>query len=345
MSPLAQADLFKSNSPFGVPKREFLPVEEAFIPSVEVETDQIITLRFDIEEGYYLYKDKFQFKVNEESASVDTVDLPAGKEKDDPLFGLTEVYDHDIEVPIKLARSDKNAGEIKLNVAYQGCAEDGICYPPMKVDLIAALPAMQAITEEPVSKAGLSTQMSESIPQQTEATPKLSETDSIAASLASKPLLASLAIFFGFGLALSLTPCVFPMIPILSGILIGQGTQLSSRKSFLVSLAYVLGMAVTYAIVGVIAGVFGKKPASCFPGTLGARTFQWCIRRTGTVHVWLLQHSASKRLANPPQSDERKPGWWHIKWRTDHGYFLCDHCRSLCCSSTSWCPDLYRAKW
>lgn len=274
LSPLAHADLFKSNSPFGIPKREFLPVEEAFVPLLEQNGASQLSLRFDIEDGYYLYKDKFKFVIADDGVDVAAVELPTGKEKDDPLFGLTEVYDHDIVIPISLTRENTDPTELTLNVAYQGCAEDGICYPPMNVDLPIILAAQSA--EDSTGRAGAATPVSKSTTEkggadlnQNADLTALSETDSIAASLANKPLLVSLAIFFGFGLALSLTPCVFPMIPILSGILIGQGadqgTTLSPKKSFLISLAYVIGMAATYAIVGaVVGGVFETNLQAAF---------------------------------------------------------------------------------
>lgn len=261
----AHADLFSKDAPFGIPKREFLPVEEAFIPNVENVNDRQINITFDVQEGYYLYKDKFKFSVDEGNATqISLVELPKGKEKDDPLFGLTEVYSQDISIPITLTHESKVPSSLNLTVAYQGCAEDGICYPPQTVSLPINFGSE---TDQSSSNASTTTKLNSTDLDSPNTTstplPALSQTDSIAAGLASRPVI-SLLLFFGFGLALSLTPCVFPMIPILSGILIGQGQLLSARKSFFISVAYVLGMAITYAIVGIIAGLFGKNLQAAF---------------------------------------------------------------------------------
>lgn len=275
-APISQADLFTDKLGFGVDKRSFLPVDEAFVGSIEHSENDTLIARWHIEEGYYLYKDKFQFTSQNPSITISSVGLPTGKVKNDPLFGKVEVYYGDIEIPLQITRSaalqESGQGEqnLDLEVASQGCAEDGICYPPIKNMMSVALAANVA---NPNSKS-VGIPVPETLPETSRTQPttepasdqSLSNTDSIAASLAEKPLLISLALFFGFGLALSLTPCVFPMIPILSGILVGQldKGQITTRKSFALSLAYVLGMALTYAVIGVIAGSFGKNLQAAF---------------------------------------------------------------------------------
>lgn len=250
ISSSVSAGLFSDELGFGTQKKKFLSEDEAFVISIEADESRsnVAIINFDVQKGYYLYKDKFTFTSSDEGISIESVNLPKGKVKDDPLFGKVEVYNEPIFVPVHITRKNSAAQEINITVAYQGCAEDGICYPPLNKTL-------------PVSFAAVLDQKVElnstNIDQNTDQ--ELSESDSIAALLADKPLLISLALFFGFGLALSLTPCVYPMIPILSGILVGQGVNLTTRKSFMLALAYVLGMAITYAIVGVIAGIFGHN--------------------------------------------------------------------------------------
>ncbi len=258
----ALAGLFSNDLGFGNQKREFLPADEAFIVSLETAAQDQVNINFNIKDGYYLYKDKFKFRLHDEKVSIKNVVLPKGDEKDDPLFGKVEVYHGAVTIPVQFARSSSQPLEIEIEVAYQGCAEDGICYPPMKKLLPLTLAAAETTnSSEPVNPFN-SNQLQQTTGLKNKTT--LSESDSIAATLANKSLLLNLLAFLGFGLALSLTPCVYPMIPILSGILVGQGVKTTARKSFMLSLAYVLGMAVTYAIVGVVAGIFGQNLQAVF---------------------------------------------------------------------------------
>ena len=274
ISTSVSAGLFSDDLGFSIQKKEFLSPDEAFVTSIESDGPNKVIAKFAIQEGYYLYKDKFTFTSPDTNISIDAVELPKGKVKDDPLFGKVEVYYGEIAIPISLSRNNKDAREIEIEAAYQGCAEDGICYPPLTnllpISLAAAAPSDQATPIETTNPFN-----SDQLDQTTETNndPTLSESDRIATLLADKPLLISLALFFGFGLALSLTPCVYPMIPILSGILVGQGVNLTTRKSFMLALAYVLGMALTYAVVGVVAGIFGHNLQAIFQNPWILATF------------------------------------------------------------------------
>lgn len=270
----ASAGLFSDDLGFGGQKKIFLPAEEAFIPSINVTDSENIVVTFVIQDGYYLYKDKFKFSSADRTVSIKKVDLPKGEVKDDPLFGKVEVYHGEISIPVQLFRTNKNAQDLDIETAYQGCAEDGICYPPLKnllpISLAAAASSDQVDLANPANPFN-SDELDEATKSNSD--PLLSESDRIATLLADKPLLISLALFFGFGLALSLTPCVYPMIPILSGILVGQGVNLTTRKSFMLALAYVLGMALTYAVVGVVAGIFGHNLQAIFQNPWILATF------------------------------------------------------------------------
>jgi thiol:disulfide interchange protein DsbD len=228
---------------------EFLPPEEAFKLAVMPAADGALAARFSVVKDYYLYRDKIQFTVTEPAGvTVSGMDLPPADEKADPNFGKMFVYHKDFDVPVKLAGVPPGTTLIKLNATYQGCSEKGICYPPLdqslSIDLTVA-PAPALTPAAPVVAP---------VPAVREDT---SDTGRVTAILQGGNYWLVVVSFFGFGLLLSLTPCVFPMIPILSGIIVGQGHQITKRKGFLLSLAYVLGMATTYAMAGVAAGLSG----------------------------------------------------------------------------------------
>ncbi len=198
----------------GPAEQEFLPPEEAFKLAVVPAADGSLAARFTVTKDYYLYRDKIQFTVTEPAGvTVSGMDLPAADEKADPNFGKMFVYHHDFTVPVKLAGVPPGTTQIKLAATYQGCSEKGICYPPqdqsLTVDLTATPVAPPAATAAPAPAA------------QADA----SDTGRVTAILQGGSYWMVVVSFFGFGLLLSLTPCVFPMIPILSGTLISNALQ------------------------------------------------------------------------------------------------------------------------
>ena len=232
---------------------EVLPPEQAFPFEATVVDGNTLVARWEITPGHYLYKDKFGFTLEQaEGITLGEPQLPRGEEKEDEFFGLIEVYHHPMQVTLPLLRENLDATEITLLVKYQGCADIGICYPPQRQTINLDLPAGQAVG----AVVGAA-------PPATQAAP-LSEQDSLAASLAAGNTLTTIALFFGLGLLLAFTPCVFPMIPILSSIIVGQGEGLTTRKAFTLSLVYVLAMALTYTVAGVIAGLFGANLQAAF---------------------------------------------------------------------------------
>ena len=219
---------------------EFLDPAVAFKPSARVLDGQTVEIRFEIAKGYYLYRDKFRFAAAGDSVTPGTPVFPKGKEHDDENFGKVEVYYKQVAIRLPLMRSVSGELPVKLNVTSQGCADAGVCYPPQMQTLAVTLPdpASGPAAPAPATVAG-------------------DESGKIAGLLKGAGFWAILAFFFVAGLGLSLTPCVFPMIPILSGIIAGQGHQASHARGFALSLAYVLGMAVTYAAAGIAAGLSG----------------------------------------------------------------------------------------
>jgi thiol:disulfide interchange protein DsbD len=231
---------------------ELLPAEEAFQPDVTVSDGNTLRADWKIADGYYLYRHRFEFSLaDNDQVSLLPAELPEGEEKHDEFFGDIQVYHHNVDARLPLQRNSDKATPVKLTVKYQGCAERGVCYPPMSRTFDLLLPSAAAAAT--VTDADTSTP-----------TTPLSEQDEIARQLVEGNLFATLMAFFGFGLLLAFTPCVFPMIPILSSIIVGQGEKITARHGFVLSLVYVLAMAATYTVAGVIAGMFGENLQAAF---------------------------------------------------------------------------------
>ncbi len=215
----------------------------AFKPTACALDGQTIEVRFEIAKGYYLYRDKFRFSPEPASVQLGAPILPRGKEKDDETFGKVEVYYKQAVIRLPVERNSSGPLALTLNITSQGCADAGICYPPQKQSVSLELPDPAA-----TPRAALA------VIEGGDESGRIAQLFKHA-----EPWLLVLS-FFGFGLLLSLTPCVFPMIPILSGIIVGSvrsGHSVSHARGFSLSLAYVLGMALTYAAAGVAAGLTG----------------------------------------------------------------------------------------
>ena len=219
---------------------EPLAPEQAFRFSARAIDAKTLEARWQINDGYYMYRDKFKFAL--EGGTLGAPQMPAGKLKNDELFGKVETYRKEVKILLPI----EAAGAVTVKAVSQGCWDGGICYPPLKQETRIELVAASAAA---VATSGLPKELASAAPA--------NESSQIAGLFKGGNLALVLASFFGFGLLLSLTPCVFPMIPILSGIIVNHGHAVSHLRSFVLSLAYVLGMAVTYAAVGVAAGLSG----------------------------------------------------------------------------------------
>ncbi|PKO35422.1 MAG: thiol:disulfide interchange protein [Betaproteobacteria bacterium HGW-Betaproteobacteria-7] len=219
---------------------EFLDPLVAFKPTARALDGQTVEVVYTIAKDYYLYRDKFRFAAEGEAATLGTPVLPKGKEKDDDTFGKVEVYYKTVAIRLPVERISSGELPLRLAVTSQGCAEAGVCYPPQTQSVSLTLPDPATTPSASLADDGAG-----------------DESGLIAATLKDAGFWAILAFFFLAGLGLSLTPCVFPMIPILSGIIAGQGHKASHARGFALSLTYVLGMALTYAAVGVAAGLSG----------------------------------------------------------------------------------------
>ena len=223
---------------------DLLPPDQAFKANARLKDRQTLAVSYDVAKDYYLYRDKLKFVVKSpKDVATGKVSTPAPDVKEDPTFGRTEVYHKDFAAEVALSRPLKDGEELVVDAQYQGCSELGVCYPP----------TTQSFTL--VSTAAGNAETLTSLPDAA-APADAGDAGSIEKTLNKGGLWVAIVAFFGFGLALSLTPCVFPMIPILSGIIAGQ-KNVTHASGFFLSLAYVLGMAITYAIIGVIAAQSG----------------------------------------------------------------------------------------
>jgi len=234
---------------------ELMKVNDAFVFDYQQQGNQL-KINFVIAEGYYLYRDKLQFSVD--GAVIGDIELPHGKNHHDEYFGDQEVFYSFVEIPIAFKEAQEGA---VFHVTFMGCAEGTLCYPPTKRDV--TLSAIEANDGKIVSKKVIGAPddtQSANLTNATDApaTP-ITEQDTLNQMLQNDSLLWTLVIFFGLGIGLALTPCVFPMYPILSGIIVGQGQKLSTAKAFTLSMAYVQGMAITYSLLGLVVASAGLK--------------------------------------------------------------------------------------
>lgn len=222
-------------------EQDLLQPEQAYRLSVRALDAKTLEVRYQIAQGYYLYRDKFRFAAEPASVKLGEPRFPPGKRKTDEFFGEVETYRDELVIPVPFT-APEGVKDLKLTVTSQGCADVGVCFPPTAQSVSVRLtgtPAPAAPARAPDAVPG-------------------DESSQVAQMLRKAGFWLAVASFFGFGALLTFTPCVFPMIPILSGIIIGQGHDITKRRAFGLSLAYVIGMAVTYAAAGVAAGLSGR---------------------------------------------------------------------------------------
>lgn len=303
-SPLASVKRWLGSSSTG---GDLLPADEAYQLSVRSQDADTILATLTPAKGYYFYRDRIQFRIESPpGASVAKVTFPQGKVKEDPNFGTTEVYHEPFEAAVHLRWTGARSQSVRLNATYQGCNEAlGVCYPPIEKTLAVAMRApTAALTAAPwadttaaASGAPIGARADES------------EAGRIRSMFASASVWAVLAAFFGFGVLLAFTPCMLPMIPILSGIIAGRGTTVSRRRALGFSSLYVLGMAMAYAAAGVVAGLAGSLVSAALqsPWALGSFAAIFVLLSLSMFGVYELQLPAGLqgRLAT---ASNRLPG-------------------------------------
>ena len=258
----------------GQDEPEFLHPDVAFNVDASAPEPALAVVRWRIEPGYYLYAKRMEVHLPEGSppgTSVVGFDLPRGEVQEDPYFGRVEVYRFEAAASVRFAHAGSPPPAITLDVIYQGCADQGLCYPPIRKAIPVRLDgsASGAGTSAGAGMVDAPAASGSSAPPPAE--DSFSEMDRIARRLATDGLVGSIAAFFGFGLLLSFTPCIFPMIPILSSILVAGGRP-GRARGLALSFAYVSGSALAWAAIGGIAGMLGANVQIALqsPWALGA---------------------------------------------------------------------------
>jgi thiol:disulfide interchange protein DsbD len=252
-------------------EQELLPPDQAFKLTVKVRSANTLIAEFEPTKNYYLYKDKIAFKPESKGTLIEKISLPQGKMKNDPTFGKTEVYYKPFQAVISLKREISASNQLTLAATYQGCNEPiGVCYAPIdkviKLTLPAAKATVEMIADSVSNDATAATDFIRT--KQADPTSELFRFSDNRRSVESESIKINkmfeggnfwliLTSFFGIGLLLSFTPCVFPMFPILSGIIVNRGKHLTKSHGFILALAYVMGMSLTYSAAGVAAGLSG----------------------------------------------------------------------------------------
>lgn len=245
-------------------QQDFLDPEKAFVVQAKMIDSGTLRLQFKIANGYYMYKEQFAFKLDTATVKLGQAVLPVGVVKHDPTFDKKmELYfkEADITLPISAWPKEKEASPFVLTVTGQGCAVAGICYPPMDfvIKMLATSEPLGYQVESPQSNLGLLNRI-----QQGQWSELLfGENDlGLAEVLSSTGAIEIVLLFFVLGLLLALTPCVLPMLPILSVLLVGEQHHVSRARGLALAMGYVAGMSVVYTALGIAAGLSGAGLAA-----------------------------------------------------------------------------------
>lgn len=293
-------------------EEQILTAEEAYQFSAEVEGPDRLRLYWQIAEGTYLFQERLEIKlVDADGVSLGPYSLPEPYIKKNALrvdgtYGDTPIYTGELEFIVPLERSNRAATDIILEARFQGCSEvAGICYPPRRDKVSLSLPTSTG--SAPPATAPIQQTLSAAPPP---AVQPVAEQDRLAAILAGGNTWLIVSVFFALGLGLAFTPCVFPMIPILSGIIAGQGEKITPAKGFSLSLIYVLAMSVTYTVLGVLAGLFGGNLQAAFqnPWILGSFAALFIFLALSMFGLYNLQLPNSLQTRLTQVSNRQKGG-------------------------------------
>ena len=235
---------------------DFLPPDQAFKVFVRATAADRIEVAYAVTDGYYLYRNKLKFKVAEGApATLGAPAMPEGETKTDEYFGTQQVYHHDFTVMLPVSRAAGPALTLPVTLTWQGCADAGLCYPPINRTFEVALPAADKAVAAAMGTTG---------PAAPGADGYVAEQDWLAGLIRGGSLWWMAGVFFLSGLGLAFTPCVLPMVPIIAGIIAGHGAHVTRLKGFTLSLTYVLGMAFTYTAAGMAFAAAGKQAQTLF---------------------------------------------------------------------------------
>ena len=271
---------------------EFLPVDQAFKPILIPRDSSNIEVTWQIAPDYYLYKDKISVRALSGGVQLGKLELPPGETKVDEFFGESEVYYDELFAPLTIARATPAAMTLELELGYQGCADAGLCYPPTTRTLAIDLPAATRITSLDAIR------------------PPISDHGQKANIITSANIWTVLFSFFGFGLLLAFTPCVLPMIPILTAIIAGEGKDTSPARGFALAFSYVMGMAIVYTAAGVIAVAAGAQVQAAFnqPWVLSLFAGLFVLLAIAMFGGYDLQMPASMQSKLASVSNDQKSG-------------------------------------
>jgi len=295
-----------------------LPPEQAFGFEAIAGDGNTLLLRFTPAKGYYLYRDKTSLRLqNADGFTLGAPRWPQGVRHKDEHFGNVVVYFDQVDVPVPVGRTRTDAADIAVVATFQGCQTDGICYPPMTRTVHVALPVGQVGSPAPAASVAAAAAPEQAVSASTAqnanastAAAPLAEDSRLAAALSGKHWLSTLLFFFGAGLLLAFTPCVLPMIPILSGLIAGHGTRLGTSRAFVLSLVYVLANALVFTIAGVVAGLVGANLQAAFqtPWVLIAFATLFVVLALSMFGLYELQLPMALRSAVGAASDRQRGG-------------------------------------
>jgi len=240
---------------------DFLSVDQAFRFEAFTDGSDRVRLDWQIADGYYLYRARIKVTTPATSVQLGPTQFPAGQVKSDPYFGQQEVYHHELLATVPVTRRSGGVLDLPLEVSYQGCAEAGLCYPPQTRKVSVHLGGGATGGTAPAGGAGAGAAAN---PGAALARHAFLSQEWFSALLRDGNLLVALGWFYLGGLALAFTPCVLPMVPILSGIIVGSGRTVTTGKAFTLSVSYVLGMALTYALAGIASAAAGEQVQALF---------------------------------------------------------------------------------
>jgi thiol:disulfide interchange protein DsbD len=296
---------------------EFLHPDQAFQLSATADGPDKVRIEWVVHEGYYLYKSRMKVASSSAQVQLGTPNLPQGEMKTDEYFGEQEVYHDDVVVTVPVARAPGGALELPVDVTYQGCADAGLCYPPITKNLKVSLPpggaglgASAGAASSDGSLAGAASSAG-AIGAGASGGAFVSEQDQLAALLRDGNLFLVLATFFGIGVLLSFTPCVLPMIPILSGIIVGQGEKVSAGRGFSLAFTYVQGMAITYAAAGAAFVLLFKQAPQAFfqkPWIVGLFALLFIALALAMFGAYTLQLPSALQTRLTNVSNQQKSG-------------------------------------
>lgn len=245
--------LFMFFSPLSA-QNKFLSLEEAFVLKAEVLEDKVL-VTFELADDIYVYTDKVSVEITpNEYVGMGTFVLPQGNEHDGDIAYFNGQR---LSIPLEKLSQGTGLAPFELHVSYQGCSEKGLCYEPSTQSFALEVDLGELTMADTAPVTDLGAMADKDLPEE-------GTDDPITALLSGGNLLYILGGFFIFGLLLSLTPCVFPMVPILSSVIISHGSEMTTKKAFLLSMVYVQAMAITYTVAGVVAGLSGAGVQAAF---------------------------------------------------------------------------------